>query len=219
MLSVILAFVIPDVLFRPDSTAKTPIWVSATRAITKHGDLHPALFDENVIRRLNDAAALNERMKAAETAEPVADCHVFTGGKVADHHRPNQSLDDLVAHAEAILHGKVARSEEGFLFGQPGSLLLLEDVTWLRSFDPVLAEGPLLVFYPRATILTRHGFLCAKPLGNVTAPEDGDRLLLFPMVDAVRTEAGNLVLTEAHREIVIADPEMIRAVAAKMVRE
>jgi hypothetical protein len=231
---------IPDVIPHPNPEIAEPMWVSASRAVTEDGDLDGQMLAESSKRNLEAVARKNQQAKVdarAESLAAVADCQIFTG-RVVEHFRPNRSLDDLVAHADAVIDAKAVEVTQGFFNGTPGSLFRLDDVSWLRPFEVPVGEGPIFAFYPQAAIPTRNGYICAKAINSTIPPTVGDRLLIFPMIDAARTEAGTIIIAEPSREIVvngerdgfrapqfvkdaggISWPELTRIVTAKVGRE
>jgi hypothetical protein len=168
------------------------MWVSA-EAADRDGDVRFELFDQYAA---DDIDRLRERIRQ-ETAgrpaphleprgrnAPYLDEDLCTATDVVFSHRddpkPRDTLGNLQRHALAILAGEVVGVEQGFLAGQPTSLLTVEVGSTLRASGELAAEGPLYVAYPYAVFAVGSDVFCAIDPRFDYRPKVGDRLLLFP---------------------------------------
>jgi len=187
----------PDLLVH-DATG-APIWVSA-EAADRDGDVRFELFDRYAA---DDVDRLRERIRQ-ETAgrpaphleprdrsAPYLDEDLCTATDVVFSHRddpkPRDTLGNLQRHALAILAGEVVGVEQGFLAGQPTSLLTVEVGSTLRASGELAAESPLYVAYPYAVFAIGSDVFCTIDPRFDYRPKVGDRLLLFPSQPHRRT--------------------------------
>lgn len=163
-----------------------PLWVAADVAVGAEGRLRQEVLGQRLPQileaaRLNTSRASHKRVPVTANAPSQSDatldgCETFLG-TVPHHSAPAASLDDLVTHAKFVVSGEISSVRQGFLGGLPGSLVRLS-ATYLAGSP----AGETFLFYPLARIRTSEGFVCARPLGDFMAPQVGDRLLIFSMV-------------------------------------
>jgi hypothetical protein len=180
----------------PSPYTAWPSWVAADLAVAPDGSLREAMLGQHT-STLRDVARANAALIAKEahtrdgnaTPEARDDRCRITFGAIPRNERPLSSLDELTAHAAAIVSGEVLAARQGFFGGQPGTLLLL-DAKYLKGTPAAV----VLFFYPFAEINTTEGAICTKPLGDYLPPEAGDRLLIFAMSEPV-IENGRTILS------------------------
>jgi len=175
---------IPDII---RDAQGVPAWVSANAALDADGNLRAQLFGDRI-----SSAQANARLNGTSSD----DCRVFVG-PAPEHYQSTGSVDDLVRNAKVIVSGRVLEIREGFYYGVPGSLIRLE--------ASVLKGGPkpeTLLFYQLARIRTSEGMICAKPLGEFTAPAANDRMLAFSMTEPLATPAGGILWVDTTRQLV-----------------
>src|SRR5688500_14367138 len=94
-------------------------WVSERLAIDDNGALSTSVLAEHDVERLNRAA--NRPSQAAGDAP----CKT-TVGRVLHQTGDRGSVRELTESAHAVFTGRISAQEQGFLFGQPGTLFAID---------------------------------------------------------------------------------------------
>lgn len=160
-------------------------WIAAEDAIDASGRLRPEVLGHR-ISSLRTNAALNG----------YDECRVFVG-TIPDNFKARGSLQELTANAAAIVSGHVVDIREGFLSGEPGSLLKLS-ATWLKG----MPTAETYLFFPLARIRTAEGLVCAQPVGEFDVPHVGDRFVAFAMYSPVVAEGQAIFHVNLARQVV-----------------
>jgi hypothetical protein len=174
---------VPDII---DDVEGRPLWLAADVAVDAEGMLRQEVLGQRLPQileaaRLNTSRASYKRVPVTANAPSQTDdaldgCETFLG-TIPEHFEPTASIDDLVTHSKSVVSGTISSVRQGFMGGLPGSLVRLS-ATYLTGSP----AGETFLFYPLARIRTSDGFVCARPLGDFMAPQVGDRLLIFSMV-------------------------------------
>ena len=96
---------------------------------------------------------------------------------VFDHYTPG-SLSQAVVEAEAILVGMVTGTAVGFDIDQPGTLVRVTPVEFLKS-ELEQEEGEYFVFLPIADFHLGRKSFCKVDSSFPEVPNEGDEVLLF----------------------------------------
>lgn len=171
------------------------VWVAAEEAIDANGRLRTDILGHS-ISSLRKNAELNRKMAAKAAAAPDDECRVFVGS-IPDNFKPKGSLEELTSNAEAIVSGRVVDIRQGFLGGDPGSLLKLS-AKWLKG----TASTETYLFFPLAKIKTTDGLVCAQPVGEFDVPHIGDRFVAFAMYSPVIAEGQAIFHVNLARQVV-----------------
>lgn len=169
---------IPPVI--ESTTSEVPAWVSVSSAVDASGRMHSGLLTTYDAERLRNAAARNpRRIVSGDTLAADGECTTFIGRGL---HQPGEkrTLAELTRSARAVFSGRVEGGEQGFLFGQPGTLF---EITVGETAKGDEAPGSIVyLFYPFAKIATEGGLICARPIGQTVLPQTGDTIVLFPFL-------------------------------------
>lgn len=108
------------------------------------------------------------------------DCALWTTTTIDwEEPRPNQSLPALLSNAKAVLVGTITDSQQGFYFGQAGSLYEVRVDRTIKHPGPTIPPT-VLVFYQFARIPVGDAMLCAKAGRDETElPALGARVAVF----------------------------------------
>jgi hypothetical protein len=173
---------VPDVIQAQGGSRQAPAWVSAKASVSSAG-LDPQLFAPHEFESLQRDVAPRKRLlpkEGSQTEASLDQCSRWTVTTVDwENPRPNRTLPDLVANAKAIYAGAVEDSKQGFLFGQPGTLLEVKVLQKVKYPDRDPPET-VLIFYPFAKIPVREGMICSQGDRGEAPPEIGKRILVFP---------------------------------------
>lgn len=170
--AVALAALVPDALARDDGTH----WV-ALDVVFRSPDSEPSwdlVGDDGGFRRFVD--------RARNHPPSLRDgCNLSQGATVVEWEdpKPNATLPELVANAQAIVLGDILEVEEGFFHGEFGSLVRL---SVSASFVPRGGDlgREVGVFYPEARLEHDGVVVCKSGSRNDgESPEPGRRMLIF----------------------------------------
>lgn len=165
------------------SASGVSAWVAESVAVDDSGRLSASALDRHDVERLT--AVANRDMNSGtrtDSADREKPCEKSTG-RVLHQFGTTNSIGELTQYAHAIFAGEVSASQQGFLFGEPGTLFAVEVSASAKG--EVKRGDTVYLFYPFARISTVHGVICAQPLGTTTVPHPGDGLVLFPFLPAV----------------------------------
>jgi hypothetical protein len=114
---------VPDLLQRANGDL---IWISASAATDEAGRLKNGLLQSHAsgIRDAITRPQVGQPSAAPNSAPPPNRCGIYFGEPPGNTDDP-KTPDELVRTALSILSGRVVDAKEGFLWGSPGSLLLV----------------------------------------------------------------------------------------------
>jgi hypothetical protein len=177
---------VPDVI-ESEVPGVPPAWVAANIALAPDGNLRSHLFLEASISTIRNYFNEKARQSTNTTADPD-ECSV-TLGQALEQFSSTATTDNLVSNSSYIISASVADLREGFLFGNPGTLIALDVADWLKHENDEVRQRPAYLFFPSARITTPHGTICAKPWPHVPTPAKGDQLLVFSYLGPVGINA------------------------------
>jgi hypothetical protein len=162
---------------RAGSVAPTPIWVSASAAFAKTGELRPELFSRA------DQVILKQNQKQNSIR-----CKAFLAPRPSEEFVAKDSLDALVANSLSVVRARLVEREPGFYNGAPGTLFALRPAAFLKSYGRISFTAPLFLFVPEATIQTPNGLICARTFSDIPLPALGDEVVAFVTSDPIDAE-------------------------------
>jgi hypothetical protein len=190
----------------PSNKPAEPLWISLNGAM---GPDH--ILDERVLGQytsfLRDAARVRPRNVPLQTAalQTGDRCDAFIGEPTRCPVAPSSGsgpesgvikadllddadvLDRLVARSATIIAGRVVAIKEGFLWGQPGSLMAVSGTALKGN-----VSSDTYLFYPFARMKTAEGTICAGQLSD--RPRLSERALIFQRGKPLLTVQGSTIL-------------------------
>ena len=207
---------------------KTPAFVPAEQIANVEDPVAAGLLEEGEKWSL-DRYREGYRREAAKTGRPAtagttlsnprfssiaeAECQSFTLTVDERFPKPHEKFSDLLGHSDSIFSGRIAAVTQGFLFGQPATLLKVEVLKELRQ-SPELPTTPYrYVYYPFAAFQIRGEPFCSRTPVSPHRPQAGERILVFnyfPTVDLeqrlVHTVRTGLFFEDAGGALVVPPP-------------
>lgn len=175
---------VPDLIPARAPGREAPAWISADAAV-RNGGIDPRRFSPEEAISVQQAleADLSYRLRTDNLIPKDAGqgkCVLWTTTSIDwEDGLPNRSLPALLSNAKAVLLGTVIDSQQGFYFGQPGSLYEVKVDRTIKYPGPQ-APRTVLVFYQFAKIPVGDAMLCAKAgRGEAEVPALGARVAVF----------------------------------------
>jgi len=175
---------IPPHLAYGEGTPK-PLWVSAEAAVTKDGEMNYDLFHSPSMRQYREAHAKQYRLsrKANQSDISWEECfqverRVPKAPSIKG--KPENTLEDLVQHSDAIIEGTIVQVTPGFLVGHQTSLVTVQVSGRLKSSPGFREQEYVYVDYPVAKFTVGGITYCIDNADLPIGPKIGARVLLFP---------------------------------------
>ena len=174
----------PETLRGRNPNRTAPIWVSASKAADRDGNLSPELFGRYGIADLKRAAAVQRQGHCS-------------GERPAEIFARSETVAELATNARAVIQGEITQRSVGFFEDSPGALLTVRVERVLGDF----AHDEVFLYFPEAEFQVGPDRYCKRPATHPARPRVGDRVVIFAYRAAADT-TGRLLYTQSSKHLV-----------------
>ncbi len=184
---------IPGILESALGNRAEPVWVSE-EYLKADGDIAWGVFEqasqEILIGRAhqNRERRFEKAAKSGSSFDDVPDCSFWFSNNDGNF-RPGKSLSDLSSQATHIIAGVLTDREQGFLYGEPGTVFEIQPEQVFKSPQGYDETASFLVFIEIAKIELEGGFLCPNLLRRGPMPRVKAEVVLFLRSGSFNTES------------------------------